>query len=297
MRRKLHERRTDFSAKEIIKNFSPIAVDSDVDSDGMGASVLVKDKNSNFSAWVDVWCNNEYNEPDMDWNQYIFHKNNSNDRKQEEIQNNADVADLAFSAALDYVEDNNLLKNYRNESFRKSKKVRRKLKEDVNDNEPKVFMNTWTNYNEYGADSGITPTGWMTIPEAVEYMDKYAEHEPFINDTDNFPFEIDENDTGTLRKLAEIMNDPEIDFDMVVRVIDAGHDLQEAIDIVEDGRYIFYPLDLQTDSELAYAVLDEMGGVESLDKDTLENYFDYDAYGRDLGFDFTFVDDGAIQIY
>ena len=38
----------------------------------------------------------------------------------------------------------------------------KKLNEDNNrDDEIRVFLNTWANYNEYGADGGITPTGWI----------------------------------------------------------------------------------------------------------------------------------------
>ena len=67
------------------------------------------------------------------------------------------------------------------------------LKEESDDDLIKVFMNTWANYNEYGADEGITPTGWMTPEEAIEYAKKYEEYEPFINDTDNCPWDAEEN--------------------------------------------------------------------------------------------------------
>lgn len=36
---------------------------------------------------------------------------------------------------------------------------------------------------------------------------------------------------------------------------------------------------------IGYYYVDAIGGVDELDKDTLETYFDYDALGRDLGFD------------
>ena len=34
----------------------------------------------------------------------------------------------------------------------KTKKVNRKFLESFNDEEAKVYMNTWKNYNEYGAN-------------------------------------------------------------------------------------------------------------------------------------------------
>lgn len=35
------------------------------------------------------------------------------------------------------------------------------------------------------------------------------------------------------------------------------------------------------DREIAYAVVDLCGGVDQLDRETLERYFNYEAYGRD----------------
>ena len=53
------------------------------------------------------------------------------------------------------------------------RKPKKNLKEAADD-EIKLFMNTWANYNENGADDGITPTGWMSLDEAEEYAKKYA---------------------------------------------------------------------------------------------------------------------------
>lgn len=45
---------------------------------------------------------------------------------------------------------------------------------------------------------------------------------------------------------------------------------------------------------LGYFLLDAIGGPSELDKETLEQYFDYSAFGRDcvLGGDYTLIDDG-----
>ena len=57
-------------------------------------------------------------------------------------------------------------------------KLLKKIVEDNNSNkEPKVYMNTWKNYNENGADLsqyGINSIsdGWMTIDEAREFAEK-----------------------------------------------------------------------------------------------------------------------------
>ena len=38
------------------------------------------------------------------------------------------------------------------------------------------------------------------------------------------------------------------------------------------------------------------GGIENMDKDTLEEYFDYEAFGRELEFDFTATSAGYIDV-
>ena len=53
------------------------------------------------------------------------------------------------------------------------RKPKKNLKEAADD-EIKLFMNTWANYNENGADDRKTPTGWMSLDEAEEYAKKYA---------------------------------------------------------------------------------------------------------------------------
>ncbi|MBL3717302.1 antirestriction protein ArdA, partial [Lactococcus garvieae] len=36
------------------------------------------------------------------------------------------------------------------------------------------------------------------------------------------------------------------------------------------------------EEDLAYEVVEQMGGLESFEPSTLEQYFDYSAFGRDL---------------
>lgn len=45
---------------------------------------------------------------------------------------------------------------------------------------------------------------------------------------------------------------------------------------------------------LAYCLIDTLGGIGEIDRQTLETYFDYAAWGRDLvlGGDYSLVDDG-----
>ena len=44
-----------------------------------------------------------------------------------------------------------------------------------------------------------------------------------------------------------------------------------------------------SDTELGEQLVEEVGGIEALDKSTIEMYFDYDKFGRDLQYDFTAI--------
>ena len=96
---------------EIINNVNPVAVKYEGNSKD-GYSVLVKDKNSDFDAWVDVWINEDYHDVETDWNQYIFSVDSEEDRIQQAVQDNTDVIyDMFTSAAIGYLEDKGLVVN------------------------------------------------------------------------------------------------------------------------------------------------------------------------------------------
>lgn len=176
------------------------------------------------------------------------------------------------------------------------RKPKKNLKEAADD-EIKLFMNTWANYNENGADDGITPTGWMSLDEAEEYAEKYAEYEPFINDTDNVPKELGVNEYSNISETIDMLHKYE-DFDDTQRevfaaFIDDGYDVDEALDTVDDEDYFYIEGD--SDTDLAYNYIDETGGIEELGRDTLEQYFDYDAFGRDLAYDFIKTEHGYVS--
>ena len=88
------------------------------------------------------------------------------------------------------------------------------------------------------------------------------------------------------------------DFDdwqreVFVAFIDDGYNVDETFDIVNDRDYIYYETD--SDADLAYNYIDEIGGVENLGRDTLERYFDYDGFGRDLAYDFIKTENGYVS--
>lgn len=209
--------------------------------------------------------------------------------------------------------------------------------------EPKsieLYMNTWANYNENGAN--IKDGGWMNIEQAKEFLERHKKEEPFINDTNNCPIEVDEYDNPweVIEQLEYIENcdNPEA---LIAIIESTSNNFEENKRIYESGDYTFFA-GVDNDYDLGKAYYDMIGGVSDIsnpenyvnredvkqnlinnmasdedysdkeldamvyedievakidnDESFFENYFDFEALGRDLGFEgFYFASTGAIQ--
>lgn len=96
---------------EIITSFNPISVKCRKD-DESEYSVLIKDENSNFEAWVNVTIDNK--DISCDWNKYIFNNDNSKDALQNKVQQNNDIFDDVTSEAINKLEKDNFIKQDEN---------------------------------------------------------------------------------------------------------------------------------------------------------------------------------------
>lgn len=151
-------------------------------------------------------------------------------------------------------------------------------------------------YNE-----GILSFEWVQLPTSEEELKQVLKriginktHEEWFIADYSAPFKIDEYDNiFELNELVEELED--IDENILTGIIDAGYELRDAIEIANKGDYYYIKADDETD--LAYNYIDEVyGDVSNMDKETLASYFDYEAFGRDLSYDFTQTEDGFIQI-
>ena len=88
---------------------------------------------------------------------------------------------------------------------------------------------------------------------------------------------------------------PEYEQEVVDALLDNLYDFDEALKKYEECLVI----DGTTDEDLGHYYAEEVdGGVSNLSKDTLEPYFDYEAYGRDIRLDGNFIEynDKLIEI-
>lgn len=172
-----------------------------------------------------------------------------------------------------------------------------------------VFMNTWGNYNENGADNGE----WITLPmeeeeleaKLAEIAEKMKDSDPewFINDyewttEEHIDSSIDENENILeLNELIQRMDELDDYQAKALFAILEVHtsDLLEALDIVECDNFEFYEgYDLE---EVAEEIVKDC----YFTKDTpeiFERYFDYEAFARDLRYDgYNETSNGVIKVF
>ena len=157
-----------------------------------------------------------------------------------------------------------------------------------------IFVNTWGNYNENGADGGQ----WITLPMEEEELQEVLENiaalmedndpEWFIND---YEWTID-TELGDVHEMDSIIewNErcqeaddlEEYEAEEIAAAMEAyGYTFAEAYERQQRGCFVFYAgRDLQ---EVAEEIADECYLYNA--PEFLARYFDYDAFARDLSFD------------
>lgn len=172
--------------------------------------------------------------------------------------------------------------------------------------ELKAFVTNLGKYNE-----GELVGEWVEFPISDNEIEEILERigidgeeyeEYFITDyeADFDGADIDVADVlgeyVTLETLNEIASEIEYadDAKKVVAVIEAvsprnADALLDCIIYADDYEFITYSAaGGHEDSDLAWYYIDDLvGGIEELDRDTLERYFNYESFGRDLAYDYT----------
>lgn len=165
-----------------------------------------------------------------------------------------------------------------------------------------MMMNIYlTNLGKY--NEGELTGEWVKLPVSDEELQEVFKRiginkeyeEYFITDYECDFYEIGEYESiSTLNEMAEKIDNLNEEQEQVVKVLmsECGYDLDDAIEKAESGDYRIYSnCDNMTD--VAYAVVEECDYLRNV-PETVARYFDYEAFGRDLGIEgsFHFLDNG-----
>lgn len=153
-----------------------------------------------------------------------------------------------------------------------------------------VYIANLGKYNE-----GELVGAWFTFPideddvaERIglnEYYEEYA-----IHDTENFPIEIGEY--VSIEELNSMYEQIEELPDYIVEALDEFISHYGSLEeVVEHYDEVFYYPDCENMTDIAYYYIDELQALGDIPCN-LQNYIDYEAFGRDLSFEGTFIDTG-----
>lgn len=162
-----------------------------------------------------------------------------------------------------------------------------------------VFVTNLGKYNE-----GELIGEWVELPVSQEELQKVFERigineeyeEYFITDYECDFYEVGEYESiDTLNEIAEQLEELDEEQQDVVKVMmsECGYQLNEAIEKVNNGDYTIYN-DCDDMEDVAYQIVEECGYLTNV-PDNVARYFDYEAFGRDLRLEGTFIftDNGA----
>ena len=158
-----------------------------------------------------------------------------------------------------------------------------------------IFVNTWGNYNENGADGGK----WLTLPMDPDVLETTLIDLAMEMDDDDPEWAIHDYEWTTEIELCEISEYADImglnewleefsdltewDQEEIAAAVEAfGYSIQEATERQRKGYFALYRnMDL---TEVAEELVNECYFTKDT-PDIFTRYFDYEAFGRDLGFD------------
>lgn len=160
-----------------------------------------------------------------------------------------------------------------------------------------------TNLNLY--NQGLLYGCWVSLPkdsdeleEVINAVSRGGEDEIFITDYESEFFSIGEyDDIAELNEKAEQLDECD-DLDAVAAALEFTDDIDEAEEMAEDCIQIDRPaFSFSSDNYIIGEFFaEELGAVEL--PENIAPYFDYEAYGRDISYDYhTTEKDGVIYLF
>lgn len=176
-----------------------------------------------------------------------------------------------------------------------------------------VYAQNLAYYNE-----GEIIGGWLDLPTTKEEIDDYLneivridnEHEEYeIADIDDCPFEyeiIQWADLHKLNNLAIIYSSlDEKELEMVnayCENIESNLGIDEIINIcLQTDKIPYYEYDSQfngygsNEEKMGLTIANETGLLDTLQKLGVQDYFDFERYGEEFGFDYQLLDKGYLE--
>lgn len=165
----------------------------------------------------------------------------------------------------------------------------------------KIYVTNLSKYNE-----GVLVGEWVSLPcegleEVLDKISNNGNGELFISDyeTDISNLKISEyDDILQLNEIAEEIDNLSDDEVIALQAyLEQYNDIEQALEEVRQGNYTIY-YDCDDMSDVAYQVVNESGLLDGV-PETIKGYFDYEAYGRDIDIEGTFiqVDNNIIELY
>lgn len=157
-----------------------------------------------------------------------------------------------------------------------------------------IYLTNLGKYNE-----GELIGEWVNLPVSNEELEKVFKRigineeyeEYFVTDFESdFGYHVNEYDNlDELNEVAEKIENLDEDQSEIAKALihDLDYTVDEAIDKVSDGDYIIWS-ECNSMTDVAYQMVEEYGYLNNI-PENVARYFDYESYGRDLGFEGTFI--------
>lgn len=145
------------------------------------------------------------------------------------------------------------------------------------------------------------PTSDIVINKVLEEINPGGLHDVIIADyeTDIIGLKVSEYDNILeLNTIAEeIDNLSEDELIAFQAYLEQYNDIEQALEEVRQGNYTIY-YDCDDMSDVAYQIVNESGLLDGV-PEQVKMYFDYEAYGRDIDIEGTFIqiDNNIIELY
>lgn len=144
---------------------------------------------------------------------------------------------------------------------------------------------------------------WVDLPateeeltEAIENTQTIDCEEVMISDYEGIKCSEYDNIFDINEQAEEIENLQDYEQEALEALIDDGYAFEEALDIVTSGDYMYYR-NCEDMTDVAMQYIEETGLLNDI-PEHLQNYFDYEAYGRDLSYEghFIAINSGYIEV-